>query len=238
MSIISKIKFKLKNTLVYAFLGPLYKRFVTIPRTKRKIIQFQKNALTVVSDLDTVLTQNNIEYYLMWGSMLGAIREHGFIKHDFDFDISIFIDEIHPDKLQPLLENNDFFLEHDLKVDNGNFARHQCYIKNKVGIDIFWFFYDSDNKPYTCLYKSRTGDSKDGVYPIVSKFPFSRKAIRVPFETLHLPVPQNAHQIMKIIYGNDYMTPIPPGKYKPPRDPRYHYLRTDKIGYIIEYHID
>lgn len=237
-----KIKYLLFRKDLYALLHPIYWHLYGKYKLKKVVASFQENALSVISDFDKIMQKGGYEYYLMWGSLLGAIREHGFIKHDADIDIAIFTDQDEL-KVRNYMQEHDFFLEHDMTVDGGIFARHQCYRKNGVGIDFFWFYYDHDGEPYTCLYGC-LGDANSlkesierygGLMPIKSKFPFDRTVIKVPFETLSLPIPKNAHEICRIIYGDKYMTPIPIGEYRPPRDPKYHRNCPDKIAIRIDY---
>ena len=41
----------------------------------------------MAKDIDDLCVNNNIEYYLIWGSAIGAVRHKGFIPWDDDFDI-------------------------------------------------------------------------------------------------------------------------------------------------------
>ena len=43
--------------------------------------------LDIIKDIDTVCKNNGIEYYLLGGSAIGAIRHKGFIPWDDDLDI-------------------------------------------------------------------------------------------------------------------------------------------------------
>ncbi len=56
---------------------------------KRKL---QLKILDIVKDIDEVCRKNNIEYYILYGSALGAIRHKGFIPWDDDFDIGMTYD--------------------------------------------------------------------------------------------------------------------------------------------------
>lgn len=57
---------------------------------KRKL---QLKTLEMVKDIDKICRDNNIEYYLAYGSCLGAVRHNGFIPWDDDFDIIIKYDD-------------------------------------------------------------------------------------------------------------------------------------------------
>lgn len=47
----------------------------------------QKVILMIAKDVDKLCKENNIEYYLLGGSCIGAIRHQGFIPWDDDLDI-------------------------------------------------------------------------------------------------------------------------------------------------------
>lgn len=47
----------------------------------------QRVILSIAKDIDALCRANNIQYYLLGGSAIGAIRHKGFIPWDDDFDI-------------------------------------------------------------------------------------------------------------------------------------------------------
>lgn len=59
-----------------------------MPSNKDKV-ELHKELLNLLKAFDKLCCSNNIEYSLHGGSMLGAIREKGFIPWDDDLDVSI-----------------------------------------------------------------------------------------------------------------------------------------------------
>lgn len=55
--------------------------------------ELQLCILDMVKDIDSICKKYNIEYYLAYGSCLGAVRHHGFIPWDDDFDIILKYDQ-------------------------------------------------------------------------------------------------------------------------------------------------
>ena len=51
------------------------------------IKDFQYKILEIAFYFDEFCKKYDIEYYLMGGSALGAVRHHGFIPWDDDFDV-------------------------------------------------------------------------------------------------------------------------------------------------------
>lgn len=51
--------------------------------------ELQLKILEMVKDIDEICKKNNIDYYLIYGSALGAVRHGGFIPWDDDLDIGM-----------------------------------------------------------------------------------------------------------------------------------------------------
>lgn len=54
-----------------------------------EVKETQEHLLSLLKDFNTLCKENSINYSLHGGTMLGAIREHGFIPWDDDLDITI-----------------------------------------------------------------------------------------------------------------------------------------------------
>lgn len=97
--------------------------------------------LEVLKEVDAICKENNIQYFLSAGTMLGAVRHHGFIPWDDDVDISML-----PQDYEKFLK---VCPEH-LSVDYGyqNFATEETshYIHDKIRLKNTFFSTKYSNK--------------------------------------------------------------------------------------------
>lgn len=59
----------------------------------QQLRKLQLYQLEILKEIDRICTKHNINYYISWGSLLGAVRHKGFIPWDDDIDISLFWDD-------------------------------------------------------------------------------------------------------------------------------------------------
>lgn len=116
------------------------------PKINRKIAR--ENLLL----LKEIFDKNNINFWLMYGTLLGAVRDKDFIIHDFDTDLGLFYSDINKlYELKEQLESNGFdlirtkfpddlitFMRKDEYIDLGLFnmkkglySNYWIYQKNK-----------------------------------------------------------------------------------------------------------
>lgn len=197
-------------------LKPIYKACVLNPLQKMESHKFNKNALNVIQEFDSCMTKNGFDYFLIFGSLLGAVREHGFISHDFDIDVAMWHDDFSDDMIQKLADAG-FVLDHKYEVDGGRKALEMTFVKDGVGIDVFFYYPPIDEYPYTTVFfagKDTVGVEDSikkygGMIPVRYQAPLTKEYERVPFESLMLPIPKTAHQILACTYGDSYMIPNP-----------------------------
>lgn len=216
--------------------GKLYKHFIYDPVRNKEIKQFQDNALIVLMEFDKILRECNVPYCLFWGSLIGAVREHGFIKHDFDIDVAIWKSD-YSEKLKEALIKNGFSHKHRFLIENGESGMEDTFEKDGVAIDIFYFFEDEIKGSYCTSFDymedcitwedcfKKFGKVK--VYRFFFELP--HKFEYVPFENIVLPIPHNYDQILKSFYGESYMIPDPNWRGGEPEENRWD-------GVTVEYH--
>ena len=182
---------------------------------------FNKYGISVLKEFDEVMLSNNIHYSVFAGTLLGAIREQGLLKHDLDLDVVMF-NSNYSFKIQEILNQNGFHLLHAFTVADGALAREETYIKNGVSIDIYYVYSDAQFPTYQCDFHGEKGssDNEDSMkkfgYVCVRRleFPVSTKVRRAPFEGIYVNVLENAEEWLSYRYGSNYMVPDPGFKDK------------------------
>lgn len=211
-----------KNKIIKGLFAPLFHVYLRYTSEAKEIDNLKKNfsihGLEVLKSFDDIMSGSNIKYSLAFGSMLGAVREKGFIKHDLDIDVYVWIED-YSSSFVDLLKSNGFSLKHTFSVDNDKLGKEDTIEKNGVQIDIFYVYPALFGRkyPYCCDFvvfddcRSRRQSIRKhgGLLPRRIEMPMSNEVVRVPFENTKLPILNNAHEYLSFRYGTDYMTPNP-----------------------------
>ena len=116
--------------------------------------------LELLTEIDRICKDNGIQYFLSAGTMLGAVRHHGFIPWDDDVDIGMLPEEyekfvkVCPGALDKKYSYQTFSTESDshyihdkIRINNSWFATNYANaraMKNGVYIDVFVYYKTSD----------------------------------------------------------------------------------------------
>ena len=199
------------------YLKPLYhKLFKDRYYSKRRDALLSKS-YDVIERFDKSLSESGIQYSLGFGSMLGAVREHGIIGHDADMDTLIWAENDNFKLVKESLERAGFVRTRCFLIENGKLGREETYEYNSVPIDIFYIYPPVDELPYTAYYipvegyrTPRISMKEAGrVQAIRLDRPYEKEYIKVPFGPLMLPIMKHYDPILKACYGEHYMVPDP-----------------------------
>lgn len=90
---------------------------VTEQYSKEDVKKVQKKLLEMAKITKKILEENNIKYFITFGTLLGAVRHDGFIPWDDDFDLFLF-DEDYDDAINLLRDRlPNWIVVHDKKTD-------------------------------------------------------------------------------------------------------------------------
>ena len=124
--------------------------------------KLQGEILSLLVEFDRICRKHNIEYFLACGTLLGAVRHHGFIPWDNDGDVEMRRSEYNRLVKACEEEENDRFFFQDwstdkeyrwpygkLRIKNTNYRRpNQMMLKHKDGICIDVFVLDDLPESY------------------------------------------------------------------------------------------
>lgn len=202
-----------KSKIVYSVIHS-YRSFLAKKNFEKSLENFHKYGFEALSMFDKCMKENNFEYSLAFGTLLGAIREHDFIPHDDDIDVAMWIDDYSPDIIQKL---NDYGINivHSFTIDDDKIGKEDTFEYKSVLIDIFYFYKSSDGDVYCCDFINQPGCSNmeesivkyGGLLPRKIIIPLKRDLVTVDFKGLQVSIPMNYKDILSYRYGIDYMTP-------------------------------
>ncbi len=184
-----------------------YARYIK-RKNERKNATYMQYGLETVEQFAKCMDENGFYYTLAFGSILGAIRDRGFIKHDLDIDTFLWFDE-NSSRVRECMKAYGFELVYEFSIDNDKYGKEETYSYKGCHIDIFYLYPAIDRYPYCCDFVEQLKWGKIGRIPRRIEVPLSRERRLVPFESIELYVPSNAEEICEFRYGPHYMTPDP-----------------------------
>lgn len=114
--------------------------FLNMPKAPEPRRSYQLIMNSILQRIRKICEENDIEFFLLAGTLIGAVRHKGFIPWDDDIDIGMFRDQYY--RFKTAIENDEM-----IEVDNYCNSGGEIYIKVKLKIsdvffvDIFLFEY-------------------------------------------------------------------------------------------------
>jgi len=205
---------------------------IRIEKQKKQLKQEGKEVLKNIKD---IFDELNIEWFLVYGTLLGAHREKDFISHDVDIDIGVFFED-YTEEIEKSFLKRGFIKKHMFVVDDGKFAIEETYVYNGLGIDIFYFKKEKDKLigygfiNESGLSWSKTIEKHGGLLVRELTFPYEGLE-EYNFLGIDCKIPKNPEKHLSSHYGKDFMNKD--AKWEPSMVTNVKYLK-DKIGVIVK----
>ena len=106
---------------------------------KKTLKHLQKVELMILKDFIKICDENNLNYFLYGGTLLGAIRHKGFIPWDDDLDVIMFRKDY--EKFLKIMENNEINEKYEIintKYDDYFFNFNKMSLKNTL-FNEYWY---------------------------------------------------------------------------------------------------
>jgi SAM-dependent methyltransferase len=165
--------------------------------------EWQRQVLSFYNGLRTLIKDTlGYDLFVMYGSLLGAVREGGFIGHDDDFDAAVIVDATTGAEAVEALKKLAFTLiEAGYDVEGRRSAVHVHHRDNPaIRIDIFHLYFDAKG---VLAFAFGVAGSKD-----VLKEQW-QGVTETRFGPGNVLVPVNGEAMVETIYGPGWRIPTP-----------------------------
>ena len=158
------------------------------------------NAIKSLNKVVNFFKSNGVKCWLTDGTLLGCIRNNGFIGHDPDIDLGIRIEDVSYKLIRDIREKFNIkhvlgFLEDGLEI---------TIIVDGIPIDLF-FFYKDGNRFYHCAYYLGT---LNGINNRQIRYYYNNlDLIKHNFLGLEVLIPKNNIEYIKSKYGESWNIP-------------------------------
>jgi len=164
-------------------------------------------ALANLKDSIACLEKNKLKYFIIDGTLLGAIREGDFIGHDTDIDIGVFMEEWSIRTLSDVLVDfmeKGFILYHSFGVFGEHFEL--SWRRHSIKVDFFFYYKHEDNIRFNAFLNGGRNIETD---LLTYEYPAENfdNLIKYYFNGLEVIIPDDPKQILEIKYGKDWETP-------------------------------
>lgn len=204
------VKKILKSSWIGKSIYPIVRKCYRLYAVPARRARLQRCGVSVLKNVDDVCRQSGIEYFVDFGTLLGIVRDNGFIKNDDDIDISIIGDSADPLVVLKKFLSEGFCFVHALTYRG--VIKEFTVSLNKLTVDFFFskrigdagrthhIFYFDPNVNYK---KPEENSVKERVLPYVKDIK------RVCFKEIEIMVPDDCENYLAFLYGKSWKIPDP-----------------------------
>ena len=197
---------KINNDYNYNIIKDIEKKIIiddnniSISKDDNKINNKLNNMKLCLSDMKEILDENNQEFFLTFGTLLGYYRENNFIKYDYDIDIGIIKSKYNENIKDLIIKSNKFKLNKTYgNIDNS--LEYSFKHKTNMIIDIFLYYPENiEDSYYYCATFTGICDFKPGGFCKWGNH--IRGFTEIEFYNKKYKIPSNTDEFLTENYGN------------------------------------
>ena len=193
--------------LIYEPLRFMY-RLYAVPARRRRL---RKHGPGIMLDVSEILRRRNIPGFAMFGTLLGFVRDGGFIPHDDDIDMGVMPGSITAPELLRILLNEEKGFEFMFAFRYQDKMTEFKVMYKSVPIDFFFFEQEAAESSYIAY-----SWQADAAYPCTE----ANTATRMYDPAItgvkdmelfggRIPIPENAEEWLEGHYGKSWRIPDP-----------------------------
>lgn len=173
---------------------------------KRQNNAMHKYGYEACSKVEEVI--HNIKHSVFYGTLLGFVREGGFIAHDCDLDFAILEKNFDWQILHHQLNERGFKFGRAFKV--GIEVMEVSYIYKGLHVDFFILFEKDGLKSYSFYKQESVKYENDFEYSIkMANFPNIEELIEHNVKNIVVKIPKNYDEVLTSTYGENWRIPNP-----------------------------
>lgn len=165
-------------------------------------IRLRKYGVEIFNRIHEIMSAHGYPYFANYGTLLGVVREGGFIKYDGDVDFSIPAGTVSPSELMDAITEASGF-SFKLAYEWRGRITEITFVYKGVEID-FFFQYQEGGVNYSHWYEpvDCSSDCEGGAYAFRRPIPVARNIKDVSVRGGVVPIPENADEILTSAYGD------------------------------------
>lgn len=239
MGIILKAKKAFKNNrFFYTILSPFSKIYHYAFHFYNRNKRFKQNGEKVLLQAKKALDSINLNYWLDFGTLLGAYRDNALLPNDLDIDLGVFLKDYSP-SIDSAMRKYGFKLIKEYSIDDNKYGLEQTFDFEGVTVDLFYYNFNNEKMwshlfvNYPEMTFNESIKKKGGLLPIEQYFPKTEFTL-INFLNKKFPIPKRTNDYLAFHYGEDYKIPRKWNYWDIENDNKNAKFLYQKIGIFID----
>lgn len=187
-----------------------YKKIKNHFESKKRNIAIKEYGYKMLDDVCQNLKKSDLTVFCAYGTLLGFVRDNGFISYDLDIDMGVIDDDFFSwEKLDDLLRDSGLKLHHQFVLDDGTITERTYYVGDAT-ID-FFLFKKHKNYMSSLIYEREKYSKK--FFVRVSEVPLIKEVIYIKKKNIEVPIIKNYEEFLVKVYGENWKYPDPNFKH-------------------------